>query len=193
MNARASQLVPINAFHTSLSSLANQFAVDAILGVKIPTNGLDVLIGGDGRSTLTAALSGLYNYCRTAGRFTDSGGFVVASKLLHCLYPDLAPMIDGQHTGISYYNIVRVQYLPPSSSWVAYIGYQPKGVPNPSPRGAGRHSWQSHQFLCAIGVSETIYTNWQVANNNPGLSGFLGLDKTPGTTGVPRVLDKVLW
>jgi hypothetical protein len=32
---------------------------------------------------------------------------------MHCLFPDLAPMIDGRHSGISYYNIVRRSYAPP--------------------------------------------------------------------------------
>jgi hypothetical protein len=114
---------------------------------------------------------------------------------MHCLFPHLAPMVDGAHTGISYYNIDRATYSPPLGlhSWDEWIGEPLKGVANPSPRGAGRNAWQWHQFMAAVGVNQRIYELWQVANGNAGLQEFIALDPTPGTTGIPRIIDKGLW
>ena len=67
------------------------------------------------------------------------------------------------------------------------------GVVNPTPRGAGRHAWQWPQFMAAIGVNQHIYDLWQVANGHPGFPAFLAIDPTPGTTGIPRIIDKGLW
>ena len=104
-------------------------------------------------------------------------------------------MIDGKHTGVSYYNIARTTYAPPMNivNWSRWIGHQIAGVPNPSPRGAGRNSWGPDQFIAAIGANQRIYETWQELNGNPGFGAFLELDPTPGTTGIPRIIDKVFW
>ena len=104
-------------------------------------------------------------------------------------------MIDGKHSGVSYYNFARETFAPPLglSSWSDWLGYPVKGVPNPSPRGGGRNNWMADQFLAAIGANQHIYELWQSAHGNPGLFSFLELDPTPGTTGIPRIIDKVLW
>lgn len=145
--------------------------------------------------TLSIGLRVLYNKFAELGSVTESGGYVAASKTLHCLFPDLAPMIDGEHAGISYFNIDRASYLPPLGlvGWATWIGMPLKGVPNPSPRGAGRTAWQWQQFVAAIGVNQHIYELWQLANGNPGFQALLALDPTPGTTGIPRIIDKGLW
>jgi hypothetical protein len=44
-----------------------------------------------------------------------------------------------------------------------------------------------------MGINQHIYELWQAANRNPGYSAFLALDPTPGTTGIPRIIDKGLW
>ena len=45
-----------------------------------------------------------------------------------------------------------------------------------------------------IGVHlKHIFEIWDVANGNAGLRAFLALDSVSGTTGIPRIIDKVLW
>jgi hypothetical protein len=195
MNARNSQLVPHAAFQGVLSAV-NPAIVNWVAGIALP---LGVpppnLVNAATGATLSAELQLIYNALATPGSVTNRGGYVAASKTMHCLFPELAPMIDGAHTGISYYNIDRPTYAPPLGlgNWARWVGVPIHGVANPSPRGAGRNAWQWHQFMAAIGVNQHIYELWQMANRNPGLQAFLALDPTPGTTGIPRIIDKSLW
>lgn len=195
MNDRNSRLVSHATFRGVLSTIdaaiINWVASLALpLGVS-PPNLVNPVTG----TTLSTELHLIYDTLWTPGSVTDSGGFVAASKTMHCLFPRLTPMIDGAHTGISYYNFDRATYSPPLGldNWAAWIGEPPRGVVNPSPRGAGRNAWQWHQFMAAVGVNQHIYELWQVANGDPGLQEFLALDPTPGTTGIPRIIDKGLW
>jgi len=113
---------------------------------------------------------------------------------MHCFFPELVPMIDGKHTGISYYNIIPASYKPPiGQTWAEWLAHSLKGLPNPSPRGAGRNSWGSDQLLCAIGANQAIYEAWRMASGSSNLASFMVLDPTPGTTGIPRIVDKILW
>jgi len=73
------------------------------------------------------------------------------------------------------------------------LGSPAPKTPNPSPCGAGAQNWGSSQLLCAIGFYERIYEEWQTRNSQPGLQAFLTLDSSRGTTGVPRVVDKIMW
>lgn len=114
---------------------------------------------------------------------------------MHCLFPELAPIIDGRHTGISYYNIDRATYVPPLGidRWEKWVGEPLGTVVNPSPRGAGRNGWRWQQFLAAMGVNQHIYELWQVANGKPGAQAFLALDPTPGASAILRIIDKGFW
>ncbi len=191
MNARASVLMPIEHLRTTLGSLARDVSIDEVAVYRIPTGGLGrVLPCG---VALARALRTAFDYLRVAQRVSEAGGFVVASKVFHCLLPDLAPMLDRTHIALSLYRIDRDDYFPPGGSWSAYLGSPPPRTPNPSPQGAGSEAWQADQFLCAIGVYERIYEEWQRRHNQPGLAAFLALDGAPGTGGVPRVVDKILW
>jgi hypothetical protein len=195
MNQQASRLVSGAALQGCLAGLPVA-TVDWIVGIDLP------LPAGQAPSTFTQTASGpslaealcaLYATLSASGAVTTAGGFVAASKTLHCLFPDLAPMIDGRHSGRSYYHITRPSYLPPKPwDWTTWCG-KAVPLPNPSPRGAGRKNWQCLQFLAALGLNQHLYELWQGAYGTPGLSGFLALDPTPGTTGIPRVIDKVLW
>jgi len=195
MHGRASQLVPIPLLHATLAAVPAE-TIARIAGFTLPLEAVPALLPPGGGPPLAAELTYIYNTFAAPGAVSVSGGFVVASKALHCLFPELAPMIDGSHTGLSYFHIRRTTYTPPlalGGTWNAWLGGPMAGVPNPSPRGAGRHRWGSQQFLAAIGINQHIYALWQAAHEHPGLPAFLALDPTPGTTGIPRVIDKALW
>ncbi len=195
MNARNSQLVAHVTLQRVLSVLSPAI-INWVGGLALP---LGVpppnLVNPATGETLSAELRFLYDLLAAPGSVTNSGGYVAASKTMHCLFPQLAPMIDGKHAGISYYNIDRATYSPPLGlgDWARWVGTPIDGVSNPSPRGAGRSGWHWHQFMAAVGVNQRIYELWQAANNGPGLQAFLALDPTPGTNGIPRIIDKSLW
>jgi hypothetical protein len=195
MNARNSELVPLPAIQQTLAGI-NPAVVNWVAGIPLPLSVPPAnLVNPATDTTLSAELQSIYNALAAPGSVTLSGGYVSASKAVHCLFPELAPMIDGAHTGISYYNTVRATYKPPLGlvDWAAWIGAPIPGVANPSPRGAGRHAWQWPQFMAAVGVNQHIYELWQVAKGHPGFPAFLAIDPTPGTTGIPRIIDKGLW
>lgn len=195
MNARNSKLLSIHVLEANLANLPAA-SVNWIQGVSLPVAVPPAaMINPTTGVSLAAELSGIYNYLSEPWAVTVSGGFVASSKTMHCLFPNLIPMIDGAHTGLSYHNIVRDTYLPPLglASWEAWLGWPMNGTRNPSPRGAGRHAWGADQLLAAVGVNQHIYETWNAANEMAGLPGFLALDPTPGTTGIPRIVDKGLW
>jgi len=68
-----------------------------------------------------------------------------------------------------------------------------RDVRNPSPKGAGRASRGADRFIAAIGINQHTYELWQSEHGNPGMSAFLALDPIPGTTDVPRIIDKIFW
>jgi len=195
MNLRTSKLIAPVGFQGVLSALGPatvNWVADLALPLTAPPANLVSSATGE---TLSAELRLLYNVFAEPGSVTESGGYVAASKTMHCLFPELAPMIDGRHSGISYYNIDRVTYVPPLGilSWETWVGERVGRVPNPSPRGDGRYEWKWQNFVAAVGVNQRIYELWQLAHGNPGLKAFLALDPTPGTTGIPRIIDKGLW
>lgn len=153
------------------------------------------IINPNTRHSLSTELTTLYNTLTLPGAVTLSGGFVAASKSLHCLFPGLAPMIDGRHSGLSYYHISRPTYLPPLGldDWSAWLGMPLSGIPNPSPRGAGRNKWDSARFVAAIGINQHIYELWQQHNGGAGLPAFIEIDPAEGSIGIPRIVDKLLW
>ncbi len=191
MNVRGSKLVSSGQLHATLQSLATIADVDQIVRFPIPTGGLNRVLPS-GR-ILASSLGTLFKDMRLPNRITVSGGFVGASKALHCILPGLVPMLDRTHIALSLYEICRSDYLPPSGSWFQYLGSPAPSTPNPSPRGAGAQGWGSGQLLCAIGFYECIYEEWQTRNGQPGLQAFLALDSSRGTTGVPRIVDKIMW
>jgi hypothetical protein len=195
MNARNSSLVPLPVFQKALSAI-NPVSINWIANFSLPLDAQPPKsINPTTGATLSAELQTTFNLFATPGIVTVSGGYVAASKTMHCLFPELAPMIDGTHSGISYYNIDRRTYAPPLglSNWNEWIGTPIVGMPNPYPRGAGRIAWKEQQFMAAIGVNQHIYELWQAAYGNPGLREFLAIDPVQGTTGIPKIIDKGLW
>ena len=190
MNSRGSELVSLKEFTANLIEIPKRVKIQIISALKVPTGGLNVSIAG---SNVEGEIRALFDYCDSPGIFSKSGGFVIGSKVAHCILPELCPMLDTTHIAMSLYNVALSEYLPPGNNWHAYLGRQERSPVNPSPRGAGRYIWDSYRFTQAIAFYERIYFDWQIANGNPGLTEFLKLDPVSGTTGVPRVIDKVLW
>lgn len=195
MSAQRSILVALPVLHGVLNGLpAGILNWIQNISLPLPTSPCTI-INSSTHSTLSVELQDLFNVLAAPGSVTLSGGFVAASKTLHCLFPDLAPMIDGRHSGLSYFHISRATYLPPLGlrTWDQWNGTLLLGIPNPSPRGAGRANWDSARFVAAIGINQHIYEIWRSNNHNPNLRDFLALDSARGTTGIPRIVDKLLW
>ena len=195
MNVQASRLVPLPVLANTLTNLP-AISVGWIQTLALPLNQApcNILNPNTGQS-LAAEVSTLFNTLSAPGAVTVSGGFVAASKTLHCLFPNLAPMIDGRHSGLSYFHIQQNTYAPPLglNNWANWFGIPLPGVPNPSPRGAGRRNWDAARFMAAMGVNQHIYELWQQQNGIPGLQTFLAVDPVLGTNGIPRIIDKLLW
>lgn len=190
MNSRKSSLTNINIFYKNIKYLNNLCNLSELSNFPIESYTINKPLGN---SNVIDQITNLFNFSSKPKIFSDSGGFVIASKVAHCIIPELLPMIDISHIGISLYNIHKDDYLPPTGDWIQYLGYKPKNKLNPSPRGAGRNYWNIDQYLCAIGLYARIYNIWQKIKNNPGKKDFLSLDPLDGATGIPRVLDKVFW
>jgi hypothetical protein len=99
MNARNSELVPLHAFQGTLAAI-NPENINWVSGISLPLDiPPQVLMNPAAEATLSSELAGIYKALATPGSITISGGYVAASKAIHCLLPELAPMIDGQHGG----------------------------------------------------------------------------------------------
>jgi hypothetical protein len=195
MNARKSVLVPVAAFRDALGSL-HLPTIDWISTCSLPLPAASpALINTANGTSIASDLHVIYDSLEALGAVTMSGGYVAASKAMHCLFPSLVPMIDGEHTGLSYYHIAPSTYAPPLGlgSWALWVGAPMTGKPNPSPRGAGRVGWDWTRFLAAMGINQHIYELWQSSHGNPGLQTFLAVDSSAGKSGIPRIIDKVLW
>lgn len=187
---RSYQLTPPVVYSRNLFELTVSVDVEGLSRFTPDQGQLTTLIGN---STVAQELGKLFDFCSKWRHFSEAGGIVVGSKVAHAILPELCPMIDTRHIGISLFNIAPGEYLPPGDSWDEYLGYTPRGKINPSPRGGSRNRWRKDQFLCANGFYARIYHEWQEANGNPGMTAFLFLDPVQGTTGIPRLLEKVFW
>ena len=125
------------------------------------------------------------------GNLTLSGGFVIASKTMHFILPELFIMIDGSHIGISLYNIQDYNpWTEDGRNWLDVIPDYSGRKPNPSPRGLGRKSWDSERYCIALMYYKRIYNEW-IHEANSTHQAFLELDENPNT--VTRITDKALW
>jgi hypothetical protein len=190
MNARASKLVEITTFHLNIQRILRNIDVDCLGCFDMSVSQLSIPCGN---STVANELKTLFNYCASPGKFSNSGGFVIGSKVAHCIFPHICPMIDAHHIGISLNRIHADDYFPPGNVWADYLGYFPNGKLNPSTQGAGRNSWKDDQFLCSIGFYARVYQQWQEHNGNPGIDAFLKLDMADHCPYIPRIIEKALW
>ena len=195
MNVRHSRLVDAVRLQNVLSQISPS-SLDWIATLSLPLpQSPATLINPASQISLANEIRDIYTLLALPGSVTRSGGYVAASKSFHCLFPNLGPIIDGLHSGPSYNHIDRITYTPPLklNEWRDWLGQPINGVANPSPKGGGRKAWGWARFLAALGINQHIYELWQRENYDKGMSDFLALDATPGTTGVPRIIDKVLW
>ncbi|CAN7664126.1 hypothetical protein LJR034_005291 [Caballeronia sp. LjRoot34] len=195
MNSQKSVLVPVTVLQSTLDTI-DAATLDWVSKLSLPLIAPPPeIVDLSRRQNLAEIIRDIYDLVAAPGTVTKSGGYVAASKVLHCLFPNFAPMIDGRHSGPSYYHIARDTYMAPLglARWADWIGEDPPGVPNPSPSGAGRASWDWRRFLIAVGINQHIYELWRTDFDINDTGCFLALDPEPGTTGIPRLIDKVLW
>lgn len=188
MNARQSQLTEISSFSKVIKESIPIF--EEILKHKKVITNLDFTIDNESRK-LYKLICDIYNRFSEPAKLSYSGGFVIASKTLHFVLPDLFIMIDGAHIGISLYHITDYQPLvDEGKDWYAVIpGYSGK-KPNPSPRGQGRASWDSERYCIALLFYKRIYHDWLKAFKVNHQS-FLELDEKSCL--VSRIIDKTMW
>lgn len=190
MDKQGSHLVDSDIFGANVSRIPDIANIEWLSRFQLCEERLSK--SGEG-STVAEEVTRLFNYCACPGHFSVSGRFVIGSKVAHCVLPQLFPMIDTRHIGISLHKVPQEEYLPPGNNWRTYIGHQPNGKPNPTPVGDGRKLWKADQILCAIGFYARIYPDWLALDETRNLATFLALDTSNGATGIPRLLDKVLW
>jgi len=190
MNIKGSTLISEEKFTASLQILPDEVNIKILSTVKIPTGGLSAQIDG---IIIEEEIRSLFDFCARKERFSESGGFVIGSKVSHCIFPELCLMLDNAHIANALYNMKREEYLPPGDNWRSFLGRDEKTPVNPSPKGNGRKNWDCYRYTQAIAFYERIFTDWQNTQENSDLGKFLKLDPVQGTTGVPRIIDKVLW
>ena len=102
-------------------------------------------------------------------------------------------MIDGRHSGLAYHDIARATYLSPTGKLGLVARGAANGLPNPSraaPVGTTGGLSSSSWPLASISTSMSCGSS---GRRCPVSGAFLAIDPTPGTTGIPRIIDKVLW
>ena len=188
MNARASELAPRKRFLDAISQVSSEF--ELLSGAQIRLFALDLHQMISSRTVYSIVMD-IFNHFATSGRLSMAGGFVVASKTMHFIMPELFVMLDGQHIGISLYNIA--DYHPHRNDgrdWFEVVPNYSGRKPNPSPRGEGRKSWDSERYSAALMYYKRIIQEW-CQENNSNIESFLSLDSRASTAA--RIIDKALW
>lgn len=189
MNARASALVPQQQVLDTLQQVHSEFELLNASQQRLCTINLHGMLGD---RTVDAVVTTIYQLFATPGRLTRAGGFVVASKTLHFVMPELFLMLDGQHVAMSLYHIS--DYVPhpeDGSTWRAVIPRYSGRTPNPSPRGGGRRLWDVERYRIALMYYKRIIREW-CQQHNSQIDGFLNLDAGYAST-ASRIIDKALW
>ena len=188
MNARLSQLTEQSSFSKVIEESTPIF--EEILEHETTLQKVSFTNSNQSRD-FYSLICEIYNLFSEPGKLSYSGGFVIASKTMHFILPDLFVMIDGAHIGISLYHIS--DYRPHSEDgrdWIETIPNYSGKKPNPSPRGQGRKSWDSERYCIALLFYKRIYHEWKETFNSNHQS-FIELDEF--SSSVPRIIDKSLW
>ena len=189
MNARASELVSRHRFLDTISQVGSEFDSLDTAQIRFHTLNLHQMIGS---RTVDLIVRNIFYLFEEPGRLSTAGGFVVASKTMHFIIPELFVMLDGQHIGISLYNIS--DYYPHSDDggdWFNVIPDYSGRKPNPSPRGEGRKSWDDERYRITLMYYKRIIRDW-CQQNNSSIEEFLDLDVENASTAA-RIIDKALW
>lgn len=188
MNARAAELTPHQQFLETISRVGPYFELLNTAQTRLYALDLHQML--DGR-TFYSIVRNIFSNFATPNKLSMAGGFVVASKTMHFIMPELFVMLDGQHIGISLYNIVDYHpHLDDGRDWFDVIPNYSERKPNPSPRGEGRKSWDSERYSMALMYYKRIIQDW-CQENNSGIEGFIDLDSSVSPPA--RVVDKALW
>ena len=188
MNARRSQLTEQSSFSKVIEESTPIF--EKILEHETTLQKVSFTNSNQSRDYYSLICE-IYNLFSKPGKLSYSGGFVIASKTMHFILPDLFVMIDGAHIGISLYNIS--DYHPHSDNgkdWFEAIPSYSGKKSNPSPRGQGRTSWDSERYCIALLFYKRIYHEW-IETFNSNHETFIELDTF--SRSVPRIIDKSLW
>lgn len=189
MNARASELASRQRFLDTISGVSSEFDLLNAARIQLYTLNLHQML--DGR-TVDSIVRNIFNLFEMPSQLSVAGGFVVASKTMHFVMPELFVMLDGQHIGISLYNISDYYPHPDDGrDWFDVIPNYSGRKPNPSPRGEGRRLWDDERYCIALIYFKRIIQEW-CQQNNSNIEGFLDLD-TQCASKAPRVIDKALW
>lgn len=188
MNARLSELVSKGKFFNVMNEMKPLFSILSRHRISITDINLKEKCGSN---NIYDIIREIYNTFSKRGNLTISGGFVIASKTMHFIMPDLFIMIDGEHIGLSLYNVD--DYMPhkvDGKNWYEAVPNYSGKKPNPSPRGAGRMSWDAERYCIALLYYKRIWLEWMELFNNDK-NGFLALDYYKNN--IPRIIDKSLW
>lgn len=189
MDTRASQLSPRQRFSDTISQVCSEFDLLNAAQMRIYTLNLHQMVGSQ---IADSVVRNIFNLFETPRRLSISGGFVVASKTMHFIMPELFIMLDGKHVGISLYKISDYYPHPDDGrDWFDVIPNYSGRKPNPSPRGEGRKLWDDERYCIALMYYKRIIQEWG-QQNNATIEEFLSLDAgSPGTAA--RIIDKALW
>ncbi len=188
MNARAAELTPHQRFLETVSRVGPDFQLLNITQTRLYALDLNQMIG---TRTLYPLIRNVFSNFAKPTKLSMAGGFVVASKTMHFIMPELFVMVDGQHIGISLYNIVDYHPHPDDGrDWFDVVPNYSGRKPNPSPRGEGRKSWDSERYCIALMYYKRIINEWRQQNNS-NIESFHDLDSCANTPA--RIIDKALW
>jgi len=189
MDARASALVSHERLLDTMSQVSPRLSLLSTTQIRLHALSLRQMVNG---RTVASIIRDVFELFETAGQLSAAGGFVIASKTMHFILPEVFVMLDGQHIAVSLYNISDYYPHPDDGrDWFDVIPNYSGRKPNPSPRGEGRKSWDNERYCIALMYYKRIIREW-CQQNNSNIQGFLNLDTEP-TSSAARVIDKALW
>ena len=188
MDARAAELTPHQGFLETVSRVGPDFQLLNTAQTRLYALDLHQVLG---IRTLYSIIRDIFSNFATPSKLSIAGGFVIGSKTMHFIRPELFVMLDGQHIGISLYNIADYHPHPDDGrDWFDVIPDYSGRKPNPSPRGEGRKLWDSERYCIALMYYKRIIHEW-CQQNNSNIESFLDLDPCANTPA--RIIDKALW